>query len=97
MGGQRIDIESGQGVVFLDSAPEPLIEISPESGTASTVPLTIRASDWLGSPPQWNLTPPSSGKLSAGEILDAMLDSDPDEVLLAVSAWLGVHAGRIRG
>jgi hypothetical protein len=97
--GIEISLPEDQGVCLMDSAVEPLVEVSPESGIYPAVPLSIRGKDWLGAgfaecPPLQSI---SSMKLSAGEFLDAMLESDPDEVLLAVSAWLGIHAGRIRG
>ena len=96
---EPIMISDDVGVRFMDSAPEPLIEISAEDiGGPGRVPLTIPARQWFG---LGDLLPGpeplSVGKLSAGEFLDAMLESDPDEVLLAVSAWLGIHAGRVRG
>jgi hypothetical protein len=83
----------------MDSAPVPLVEISAEDGSGKpSVPVTVCGSDWLGPLPVSVPAESSSfERLSAGELLDAMLESDPDEVLLAVSAWLGVHAGRVRG
>jgi hypothetical protein len=91
--GQTIDVDEDRGVRFMDSAPEPLVEISPDSRSGSeVVPLTVKGSDWLGR--GFPDPAPSTSPLSAGELLDAMLESDSNEVLLAVSAWLPVFGAR---